>query len=87
VNTSAGDVDEVPPAVVTVTSTAPVPAGLRAIIVVDVTRVNIVARLVPKFNAVTLLNPVPVTVTSVLPVAGPFAGLTAETVGAARYAN
>jgi hypothetical protein len=84
VNTSPCDVAEVPPAVVTVTSTAPVPGGLRTVIVFDVTRVNVVARFVPKFTAVTLLNPVPVIVTSVLPVAGPLAGLTPLTAGAAR---
>jgi hypothetical protein len=84
VNTSTVDVAEVPPGVVTVTSTEPIPAGLRAVIVVGVTTLIFVARFVPKFTAVTLVNPVPVIVTSVLPAAGPIAGLTPATVGMAK---
>ena len=82
-NWSAAEVAEVPPVVVTVTSTVPVPAGDVAVIEVDETTVKAVAAVVPKFTAVAPVKPVPVMVTAVPPVAGPVAGLTDVTVGAA----
>jgi hypothetical protein len=75
VNTSAGLVGDVPPVAVTVTSTAPVPAGLSAVIVVALTTVSLAAGVVPKLTAVTPVNPVPEIVTDVPPVTGPIAGL------------
>ena len=74
---------DVPPGVVTVTSTVPVPAGLSAVITVSLTTVKFVAGFVPKSTAVAPVKPVPVIVTMVPPAAGPSFGLTAETVGAA----
>ena len=52
-----------PPGVVTVTSTVPVPAGLSAVIVVPLTTVTSVAAVVPKSTAVAPVKPVPVIVT------------------------
>ena len=54
---------DVPPGVVTVTSTVPVPAGLSAVIVVSLTTVTLVAAVVPKSTAVAPVKPVPVIVT------------------------
>ena len=78
---------EVPPEVVTVTFTVPVPAGLSAVIEVALTEVRSVAGFVPKSTAVTPVKPNPVIVTNVPPLAGPNVGLTLVTVGAAWYAN
>ena len=74
---------DVPPGVVTVTSTVPVPAGLSAVIVVSLTTVKFVAAVVPKSTAVAPVKPVPVIVTDVPPAAGPLVGLRPVTVGAA----
>src|SRR6516165_4947709 len=63
VNRSAGEVADVPPGAVTVTSTAPVPAGLFAVIVVAFTTVTSVAGVVPKSTAVVPVKPVPEIVT------------------------
>ena len=71
-----------PPGVVTVTSTVPVPAGLSAVIVVSLTTVTSVAGVVPKSTAVAPVKPVPVIVTNVPPAGGPMVGLMPETVGA-----
>ena len=60
---------DVPPGAITVTSTAPVPAGLSAVIVVSFTTVNAVAGVVPKSTAVAPVKPVPVIVTKVPPAA------------------
>ena len=79
-NTSAGDVGDVPPAAVTVTSTAPVPAGLSARIRVLLSTKSLDAGVVPKSTAVTPVNPVPVIVTNVPPAAGPKVGLKPVTV-------
>ena len=62
---------DVPPGVVTVTSTVPVPAGLSAVIEVALTTVKFVAGVVPKSTAVAPVKPVPVIVTNVPPAAGP----------------
>ena len=83
-NWSAAEVAEVPPAVVTVTSTgAGAPAGEVAVIGVAELTVTLVAAVEPKSTAVAPVKPVPVMVTEVPPAAGRRSGLTAVTVGAA----
>ena len=80
VNASAALVALVPPAVVTVTSTFPDPAGEVATI--DVGDSTLKAALdAPKRTAVAPLRFVPVIVTVVPPASGPSAGETAVTVG------
>lgn len=59
----------------TVTSTAPVPAGLIAVNVVELLTVTLDAGAVPKKTAAPAANPLPVTVTVVPPALGPAAGL------------
>ena len=86
-NRSAGDVADVPPGVVTVTFTVPVPAGLLAVIVVSLTTVKLVAAVVPKSTAVAPVKPLPVIVTNVPPAAGPAVGLRPVTVGATAYSE
>jgi hypothetical protein len=80
VNTSAGEVGEVPPVAVTVTSTAPVPGGLSAVIEVSLTKLSLVAGVAPKSTAVRPVNPVPVILTIVPPATGPKVGLKPVTV-------
>ena len=63
----------VPPSVVTRTSTLPAPAGDVAVRLVGELYVTLAARL-PNVTVDALVNPVPVMVTAVPPVAGPFAG-------------
>ena len=82
-NSSAGEVAEVPPAVVTVTSTVPLPAGEVAVIEVAESAV-IVAALDPKSTALAPPRLVPVMVTLVPPPVGPLVGLIEVTVGPAR---
>ena len=85
---SAADLADVPPAVVTVTSTLPVPAGDVTVNVVALTNVTLVPGVAPNWTVATTLNPVPVTVTAVPPLAGPPEGLMPLTVGAAtEYVN
>jgi hypothetical protein len=81
---SAEPVAEVPPGVVTVTSTVPAePAGELAVMLVALTTVNEVAAWVPKLTAVTgAMNPVPVMVTTVPPASGPAVGEISVTTGA-----
>ena len=83
-NWSAALVVEVPPPVVTVTSTVPVPAGAGTVIEVVELTVAGDAALFPNFTAVTPLKLVPVIVTDVPPAVGPEVGDTAVTVGRAR---
>ena len=78
---------DVPPGVVTVTATLPVPAGLSAVIDVALTTLTFVAAFGPKSTAVAPVNPVPVIVTGVPPAVEPVAGLKPVTVGAAVYVN
>ena len=83
-NWSAAEVVEMPPGVVTVTSTVPLDsAGLVAVICVAETTVKLLAAVVPKSTAVAPLRPVPVIVTRVPPARGPIAGLMLVTVGTA----
>ena len=70
-----------PPGVVTVTSTVPVPDGEVTVIDVAVSAVTVPA-VVPNLTVVAFVRLVPVTVTLVPPAAGPEVGLTAVTVGA-----
>jgi hypothetical protein len=80
-NWSSGLVALVPPAVVTVMSTVPDPAGLVADICVELSTVKIAA-LPPKLTSVAPVRSVPVMVTAVPPAAGPLLGVTPVTVGA-----
>jgi hypothetical protein len=81
VKVSAGPVALVPLGVVTVTSTGPTDsAGEVAVIEVSEFSMNN-ADVPPKSTAVAPVNPLPVIVTEVPPVAGPALGLTEVTVG------
>ena len=80
-NWSAADVADVPPGVVTLTSTVPVPAG--AVAVIDVAELNVkLADVAPNVTDVTPVKLVPVIVTLVLPALGPLVGEIDVTVGA-----
>jgi len=86
VNLSFVLVIEVPTGVVTVTSTIPVPAGLRAVICVSLINVtwvagDWVAGDETKYTWVTPVKPEPVMVTCVPPVIFPWFGMTFVTVG------
>jgi hypothetical protein len=83
VNWSAdGLAAEVPPGVVTVTSTVPADSvGLVAVTDVGLLTVTPVAAVVPKSTAVAPVRFVPVMVTLVPPAVGPEVGLTPVTVG------
>jgi hypothetical protein len=72
----------VPPAVVTVAKTVPVPTGVIAVIPVSETTVKDVAGAAPKLTAVASVNPVPVMVTVLPPVSGPELGTMEIPVGA-----
>ena len=68
--------------VVTVTETVPVPAGTTTLSEVSLVTSTEVPALEPKSTLVDPeTNPVPVTVTVLVPAAGPLLGLTAVTVG------
>jgi len=86
VNVSSGITALVPAGVTTVTSTVPVPAGEVAVHAVAVhdTAVTDVA---PNLNAVAPASPVPDTVTTVEPPAGPAGGRTEMTVGSVTNVN
>ena len=81
-NTSVGEVIDVPAGVVTVTFTVPVPGGLMTVNVLSLTTVKLVAGAVPKSTAVAPVKPLPTIVTKVPPAFGPVVGLRPETVGA-----
>ena len=72
-----------PFAVVTVTSTVPLPDGLVAVIEVAELTTTPVAAVVPNFTVVPEAKFVPVIATLVLPDVDPASGETAVTVGAA----
>lgn len=82
VNWSAEEVALVPPAVVTVMSAVPEPAGEVAVICVALSSVNEVAPVAPNFTDVAPVKSVPVIVTLVPPDAGPDAGEILLTAGA-----
>ena len=82
-NWSFTDVGEVPPVVVTVTSTAPgvTVAGEFTLMVFASTTTTPVAEMVPNFTVLAAVNAVPVIVTGVPPPVGPEFGLTDVTDG------
>jgi hypothetical protein len=82
VNIELGPGVLVPAGVVTVTGTAPDPAGDVTVIWVADTTVTAVPGELPNSTEVAPVNPVPVMVTTVPPAAGPVAGLSETTVGA-----
>ena len=82
-NLSAAEVGDVPPAVVTVTSTVPLPAGEVAVIDVAEFTEKPVALLAPNFTAVAPVKFAPVMVTDVPPSAVPEVGEIELTDGAA----
>jgi len=87
-NRSAALIGLVPPGVVTVTSTVPVPAGEVAVIDVVLLTVNDVALVLPNLTAVAPVKLAPVIVTLVPPAAGPLLGEIEVTAGAvAEYVN
>ena len=67
---------------VTTTFCAPVPAGVVAVIVVELDTFTLVAGLVPILTVAPLMKPVPVMVIEVPPANGPPLGATDVTVGA-----
>ena len=76
------EVGLVPPGTVTVTSTVPVPAGASAVSnVSEITVMSLAGLPVPKSTTVAPVRLVPVTSTKLPPVAGPWLGDTALTVG------
>lgn len=73
-----------PPGFVTVTVTAPrLPAGVVAVIVVELTTTTLVAAALPNVTVAPVAKFVPVIVTAVPPPAGPLLGDTLVTVGGA----
>ena len=86
-NRSAAVVELVPPTVVTVTSSVPVPAGAVAVICVALFTVKLVAAVTPKFTAVAPVKLVPVMVTLVPPLVGPAVGLMLVTAGTGIFAE
>jgi hypothetical protein len=84
VNWSAVLVALVPPEVVTVVFTVPVPAGEVAVSEVAEATVTPVAATPPKLTVAPDAKFLPVTVTTVPPPVGPWVGLMEVTVGGAR---
>ena len=88
VNWSAADGAEVPPGVVTVTSTVPAPSpGVVAVIEVALLITYDVAGMPPKYTLVANFKFVPVMVTEVPPPNGPAVGEIPMTVGGATKVN
>ena len=84
VNWSAALVALVPPGVVTVTCSVPLPAGDTAVIDVLELTVKLCALLVPNLTAVAPVKPVPTIDTLVPPPPGPVLGVRPVTVGTGR---
>lgn len=82
VNWSAAEVALVPPVVVTVMSTVPVPTGDVAVMDVSEFMLKVLAAVLPKVTALAPVKPVPVIVTDVPPAAGPDEGAIWVTAGA-----
>jgi len=80
---SAAEVVEVPPGVVTVMSTVPVPAGLIAVIEVALLTVYEAAEVTPNLTAVAPVKPDPVIATDVPPDTVPVVGTLPVTAGIA----
>ena len=72
----------VPPGVVTVTLTVPVPRGDVAVTLVELVTWNLAASVPLKVTIAASVKLVPVIVTTVPPAAGPVDGVTLVTVGA-----
>jgi hypothetical protein len=87
VNWSADEVALVPPPVVTVMSTVPVPAGDVAVICVAESTVKPVAAVPPNVTASAPVRLVPVMVTEVPPASGPADGAIPVTNGNPIYVN
>jgi hypothetical protein len=84
VKSSADEVADVPPGVVTVTFTVPaLSAGLVAVICVAGLTVTLPLLVAPKATVAPEMNLVPVMVIDVPPAVDPVFGLTPETVGTA----
>jgi len=84
VNWSAEEIAETPPGLLTVTLAMPIEAiGLTAVIWVAELTVKVLAGIDPKSTAIAVVNPVPLIVTDVPPVAGPIMGLMPVTDGVA----
>jgi hypothetical protein len=83
VNLSASLVAEVPPGVVTVTSTVlfSPPAGLTAVIWVGLSILKLLAGFLPKETPVTPIKPEPWIVTEVPPSGDPLVGSMLDTTG------
>ncbi len=77
----------VPLGVVTVTWTVPLPAGATAVITLSETTVNEVAAVAPNFTDVAPVKWLPVKVTDVPPVLGPWVGLIPLRVGTTKGAR
>src|SRR5260370_3807444 len=76
---------DVPPGVVTVTSTVPAAsAGEVVVMLVSLTTVKVSAVVSPKLTTPAPVKPVPVIVTTVPPASGPAAGVTAVTTGSGK---
>src|SRR5450759_3928955 len=80
-NRSDALVAEVPPGVVTVTWTVPLPVGLTAVIWASLSSETIVAAVAPNETPVAPVKPEPLMVTVVPPLAGPLVGLILDTNG------
>ena len=81
---SADKTADVPPGVVTVTSTTPAGfSGAVAVIFVALVTVTLVAALLPNITAVAPVKPLPVMVTLVPPAVGPDDGEIPATAGTA----
>ena len=87
-NLSPATIALVPPGVVTLISTVPAArAGEVMVRVLSSVTCRSVPGVVPNMTVVTPVNPVPVIVTAVPPVAGPLAGEMLVTVGTGTYVN
>jgi hypothetical protein len=77
----------VPPGVVTVTATAPEPAGVTAVILESLSTLKLVAWTVPKLIPVAPVNSLPLMVTWLPPASGPKLGSREVTTGRAANLN
>src|SRR5450755_3075842 len=77
----------VPPTVVTLTVTAPIPAAVTAVICVAELTVKLAAAVAPNFTAVAPVKLVPVMTTDVPPASGPLVGARPVIVGAGTNVN
>src|ERR1700722_2511280 len=88
VNWSSMLVGDIPPGVVTVTSTVPAVAVAGDVAATSVSEIGVAGTLVaPKVTLVAPDNPVPTISTVLFPVRAPALGLTDDTVGTGMYVN